>query len=188
MMRSLTRRLLPNLAVIAAALFGISCGEGAAPPFEPQSELMTTEVSTLSRPSQYVLRSTPAVAEAAVVVIDAAGGEVKAGGHILIVPRGAVTAPTAFRMEVLAGSFIQVDLSAVQVSDQAPVSRFPIALRLKLDYKSALAVNEGRLGVAYLVDGTVTGRQQRMPAFVDYSGRFVDGLISHFSTYALIVD
>lgn len=181
-MRFAKQRLITGVMVAAAFLSG-ACGDVVAPPLQQQASLLgSVDVSTL------VLRATPAVAETVVAVIGQDGGEIRAGGHILIVPGGSVAAPTTFTMKVVAGNYIQVDLHATRVSDGAEVTSFPKPVRLKLDYKHAVVVTESRLDVAYLVDGTALGSKQVMSGSVDYNGRYVDALLSHFSLYALIID
>ena len=84
----------------------------------------------------YVLRAVPAVSEVAEVVIDTRGGDIRVGGHTLFVPNGAVAEPTRFRMEVVAGPFVQVSLSAERVADGEAVRTFPNELRLRIKLES----------------------------------------------------
>ena len=181
-MRPITRRLYATVA-LAATMTGVSCADAGSPPLGPQASVLSEAPA-----HPYVLRAVPAAAETAVLVVDAGGGVLRAGGHMLIVPGNAVSQPTEFTMTVLPGLYIQVDLSARLVSDGAVVTRFASELQLKLDYRDGIVANDRRLAVAYLVDDTTLGRRQRMPGSVDAVGRFVTAELTHFSTYAMIVD
>lgn len=178
-MRSTFQRLMAA-AALAVAVIGTSCSDAGVAPTEMQAAQL------MSGP--YVIRATPAESEEAEEVIDWRGGDVRVGGHVLSVPNGAVTEPTRFTVEVVAGPFVQVSLSAKSVANGSPVRTFPIELRLRLNYRDAVVTQEGRLGVAYLVDGTMHGRREATPASVDVFGKFVEARLSHFSTYALVID
>ena len=180
-MRSTTNRLIAAFAAVVVVL-GSGCNDAAT-----TTETLQPAQASLSR-NPLVLRAIPAVEETAVVVIDERGGEVRAGGHMLIVPRDAVEQPTEFTMRVIPGSFVQVDLSAVRVSNGMKVTAFPVDLRLKLNYRNAIVLDEDRLEVAYLVDGTPFGNQEEMNSDVDVNGKWVVGRLRHFSTYAMVVD
>jgi hypothetical protein len=180
-MRSTTNRLIAALAAVVVVM-GSGCDDAA-------TTMETTQApqASLNR-NPLVLRAIPAAEETAVVVIDERGGEVKAGGHMLIVPRDAVEQPTQFTMRVVPGSFVQVDLTAVRVSNGMKVTAFPIDLRLKLNYRSAIVADEDRLEVAYLVDDSPFGNQEELNSEVDVYGKWVTARVRHFSQYAMVVD
>ena len=179
-MRSKLRHLMA-CAALAVVVTGTSCSDM---PVSSPAEMQAANL--LSQP--FVLGVMPAQYQVVEDVIDWQGGDLRVGGHVLFVPNGAVLEPTRFTMEVLAGPFVQVSLHATRVSNGATVSTFPINLRLRMNYRDAIVLQEGRLGVAYLVDNTTLGRRESMPSSVDIHGKWVDARLSHFSTYALVID
>ena len=179
-MRSILRHLMACTALAVVAT-GTSCSDvPVSSPAEMQAVNLLSNV--------YVVRTVPAASEVAEEVIDRQGGDIRVGDHVLFVPNGAVLEPTRFTVEVVAGPFVQVSLHATRVSNGATVSTFPINLRLRLNYRDAIVLQEGRLSIAYLVDNTTLGRRQKMPSNVDVFGKFVEARLSHFSTYALVID
>ena len=135
-----------------------------------------------------VERGTPATRDSVYATIDARGGELRVGGHVMTVPRRAVTEPTVFMMRVLEGNYIHVDLTATTVSTGAEVTRFGTEVRLRLSWADGKVSDHRRLVMAYLVDDAVNGRQELLRTVVDLHGRFIDSRLSHFSQYAIAFD
>jgi hypothetical protein len=181
MLHSVTRRV-GSLLVAALVFAAAGCSDQSRSPLG-----LDAQFSTLTGPV-LVVRTTPAIEETVALVIDSRGGELKSSEHMLVVPRGAVDSPTLFTMKVSSGMHVRVDLSAVRVADGVRVSQFPEAVKLRLSYRNVLRPDEDRLVVTYLQDGSVLGRKTRVGSERDKGNMFVDGMLFHFSAYAMAVD
>lgn len=115
------------------------------------------------------------------VTIGSAGGTMSVNGHSLMVPAGALTEPLTFTMSTVAGSSVEVSLSA-QNQKGAPVTVFASPVQLSLSYSGAKVKNVSALKVAYLVNGVIVAVQ---PSEVDKSQKVVRSWLSHFSDYGI---
>ena len=139
-------------------------------------------------PGTLVERDTPATRDSVFATIDSRGGELRAGGHVMTVPRRAVTEPTVFMMRVLEGNYIHVDLTATTVRTGEEVALFGQEVRLRLSWANGKVSDHRRLVMAYLLDNSTTGRQELLKTIVDVHGRFIDSRLTHFSQYAIAFD
>jgi hypothetical protein len=121
-------------------------------------------------------------------VIGRDGGWLFMGDHILYVAEGAVSGPTRFEMEVRAGEHIMVDLHAYSMTGQ-PVRTFPpYKVYLYMNYREAELANPLDFGVGYLPlenenSPIVPHRVWHFPLWTA-----VVANLTHFSTYALLID
>lgn len=121
-------------------------------------------------------------------VIDRRGGIINAGRHSLFVPAMAVSRNTEFRMEVLAGPSIIVDLSARSVRGGQQVSVFPIPLFLTLSYESLPSdTDEARLRNVFLFEDS-SDYLIPLISWLDTSGKTVSSPITHFSKYGMAIE
>ena len=111
----LFRRLMP---VMVLALVAGACSDLETPTAPVMSAQYAPggPVTRAGGPATLVERATPATRDSVFATIDARGGELRVGGHVMTVPRRAVTEPTVFMMRVLEGNYIHVDLTATTVS------------------------------------------------------------------------
>ena len=190
----LFKRLLPALALALVA--------GACSDLEtPSAPVMTAQygvgngagngngsVTRSGGSSTLVQRDTPAERDSVYATIGVNGGELRAGGHELTIPRRAVTEPTVFMMRVLEGNYIHVELTATNVRTGEEVERFGTEVKLRLSWAEGKVADRRGLVMAYLVDDSVNGRQELLKTVVDVHGRFIDSRLTHLSQYAIAFD
>ena len=133
-----------------------------------------------------VARETDPTVGVVTAVIGENGGALSIGKHLLVVPAGAVSAPTTFVMNKLPGS-IKVDLTATQILPNDIGARgFDKPVRLHLSYENTSNVSTGAdLFIAWRrLDGTV----ERQSSSVDSSGKVVSTNLNHFSIYEIGIE
>jgi hypothetical protein len=118
-------------------------------------------------------------------VIGREGGRLSLGLDELIVPAGAVSAPTVFKMTRQLGPHILVDLKAYDRQTGAVVDTFARPLELRLSYLFARVPQPERLVVLWLKDESSDGELVPMPTRVSTRTRQVIGSLTHFSQYAM---
>lgn len=116
-------------------------------------------------------------------LIGPTGGKVSLLGHVLTVPKGAVTVPTIFTMLVLPTGFIEVELAALLPILGTDVGgSFTKPVTLKLTYKrSPDAIDPARLLIVR-VNGT---EYEPLVSTVNIDAEAVSAKLTHFSKYAM---
>jgi hypothetical protein len=118
-------------------------------------------------------------------IIDANGGSLNIGNHVLTVPAGAVDGPTTFVMSKLVDE-IEVGLTATRLlPNDIGRQGFNVPVRLSLSYANAAEVpaNANQLKVVWVKP---TGQLEVQNSTVDASGEAVVGQLNHFSIYSLM--
>lgn len=120
-------------------------------------------------------------------VIGPSGGRLALELHQLVVPAGAVSRPTVFRMTKTLGPQVRVDLTATDQATGMVVNAFPEPVELWLSYRFARISNAdaGRLVVLWLKDDSASGELVPIPTRVERRTRHVVGELTHFSQYAM---
>jgi hypothetical protein len=120
-------------------------------------------------------------------VIGAAGGRLTLGLHQLMVPAGAVTRPTRFRMSKVFGEQVRIDLTAFNLVTNAAIDSFPRPVELWLSYRFAHISNTELEDVAvlWLKESSEGVEQIPVPTRVERRTKHVVGSLTHFSQYAM---
>jgi hypothetical protein len=115
------------------------------------------------------------------------GGRLTLGLHALVVPKGAVTRPTVFRMTTTFGPQIRVDLTAVDEETGAAVAGFSEPVELWLSYRFVRMSNADlqRVVVLWLKEGSENGELVPVPTRLERRTKHVVGSLTHFSQYAM---
>lgn len=176
-------RFSSMLTVAALALLGLTGCENAVhsvgpEPVAPSLSLETSSDSTLS------IVEGPEETGGVTAMIGPDGGELKLGQQRLIVPAGAVDAPTEFRMKK-SGTKMQVSLTATRVTtNDVGAAGFakPLALIFSYGNAASLPADLSTLSVVWIrADGTL----EAQPTTLDTTAKTVTGEITHFSDYAM---
>jgi hypothetical protein len=152
---------------------------------------LTTESASLytrTTGAHLVSRETPEAGTVTVAIVGRKGGTISAGDHRLEIPRKALSEDVEFRMEVLAGDNIIVNLSARSVSSGDPVSWFSVPLTLVLGYKSVFSTGDvTRLRNVYLY---LDSSSYLVPLLstLDQKNKTISSPISHFSQYGMAIE
>jgi hypothetical protein len=123
-------------------------------------------------------------------VLGSEGGVIGVDGYMLIVPRGAVAAPTRFVFESIPSGFVEVRLTATRVGsdvvNDVGSAGFTTPLLLAFAYEPAGGMPAwARLVVAYV---RPDGKLERVPSGFDPRRRLIVGFLHHFSQYAVASD
>jgi hypothetical protein len=119
-------------------------------------------------------------------VIGTAGGVVTLGKNALLVPSGAVSAPTTFRIQKLDGDHARLHLTASRYGDN-DVGRtgFLKPVRLMMSYEGASNLSSSEaseLRVMYIRPDQLV---EVLPSTVNYYDRWVGTDLRHFSEYGI---
>jgi hypothetical protein len=127
-------------------------------------------------PDIELLRCAPRDYSADAAIIGPAGGILHAGGHELVIPKGALDHEELIKMEAPTSSLVDVRFEPHGL-------QFQHSAELKLSYKGCVRPTSADLLVAYLGLGN---QVLELPPSVDVkSGDEVDADIDHFSRYAI---
>ncbi len=119
----------------------------------------------------------------ATALIGAEGGTITLGEHRLTVPAGAVSAPTAFTVQIVDEKYITVLLTAIQGTLDIGEQGFAKPVQLTLSYSTATEpVDESRLLVLWIKDD---GTFEAQPTTVDTAAKRVRADLGHFSGYTI---
>ncbi len=177
-MRSIGR--LPSVALVLLAALAASCDRADAP---TTSGALTPRSASVSTGGWQILQATRTQATAsATVLVGSAGGTISVNGHVLTINKGSVTKPTYFTMTTVAGTAIEVALSAKDAASGLPVLVFAVPVRLGLSYASAKPSDASRLKVAWIVNSSVVAVQ---PSQVDKSKKLVLSDLYHFTQWTI---
>ena len=184
---SARQRLLPGLSVACATMLMLAACDAretmapSAPVGEPSHDYVYTYGTF-----QLVGSGTWNVVKLSNThVIGREGGRLSLGLDELIVPAGAVSAPTVFKMTRQLGPHILVDLNAYDRQTGAVVDTFTQPLELRLSYLFARVPQPERLVVLWLKDESSDGELVPMPTRVSTRTKQVIGSLMHFSQYAM---
>lgn len=169
-------------------------GDAVAPDLSPR-EAVHSDGTVPAQPYTIARGNVPhQVRTDAQVIQPAAGGDVGVAGNVLIVPKGATTAPTLFEMtlspvEVDGTTKLKVDLRAYAQDAQGNYTvdvgargfLKPLKLRLSYEYMVDKA-NENQLQVVWVKPD---GSQELYPTTVDKSLKRIHTQLSHFSDYGV---
>ena len=127
-------------------------------------------------PEIELLRCAPKEFAGDAAIIGPSGGTLLAGGHELVIPKGALDHEELITMEAPTSSLVDVRFEPHGLQFQQPVS-------LKLSYKGCVRPTIADLLVAYLDQGN---RILELPPSIDRkSADEVEAEIEHFSRYAV---
>ena len=189
------------LALVCTVVFS-ACGDAGTPTdiapsydkkaVEPPRDFVTLISGQLKLPAGAMPFAT--------ATIGAAGGSVTLNGlpkdgqptfHRIVVPAGAVNAPTLFVIQLSSSSAIDVDLFAFRQNSHGKMNNVgelgflkPVYLELSFAWATS-PVDPARLHVGYLVGNRV---RERMPTQANAHARKVIGELRHFSRYAVLAD
>jgi hypothetical protein len=124
------------------------------------------------------------------------GGYIFTNGHVLVVPEGAVTEPTYFKIQALNVAStdtvpVEVELKAYRYSSTGEVvdvgaAGFNKPVYLAMSYQWAQETFSLGLSGATVVWITAPGQAEEVRTrTVDYDGKWIVAELSHFSAYAL---
>jgi hypothetical protein len=169
---------LPMLALMTACTMDTTTPEPVvAPSHDYTLNLGTYQLVRTSRTTFEVSNTN---------IIGPAGGVLDLGLHQLVVPRGAVTGLTRFKMATKFGNNVIVDLTATDLATGRPVTQFPVELQLKLSYL-LLGVSRSeaqRLTIVWLHDGSVEPVKTTLQPMQYYAVGWID----HFSRFAMAMN
>lgn len=118
-------------------------------------------------------------------VIDQNGGELRLGKNSLVVPAGAVDAPTTFTM-TRADDEIRFDLTATRLLlNDVGAQGFLKPVRLKLSYHDASNVSSSNEGTLRILWEKGDGSFEAQQSFVETGIKSVTANLNHFSIYTL---
>lgn len=166
-------------AVLASGL--VACQDGAMPMGpDAASSIATPQASA----AWAVVSDRNSGIGGVTAVIGSEGGELKLGNQSLVVPAGAVDAPTVFRMRK-SSEALRVELTATRVTPNdvgsAGFAR-PLTLNFRYGHAASLPGDPSDLQIVWVrPDGTF----EPQPTDVDEVARVVSGQIDHFSEYAM---
>ena len=120
-------------------------------------------------------------------IIGPNGGQLTLGLHELVIPEGAVTKPTVFRMSKKMGPHILVDLEARDQKSGQEIDAFAQSVELRLSYKFVplTGAELNRMAILWLRQGSETGELVPVPTHIDRKHKQLIGSLTHFSRYAM---
>ena len=120
-------------------------------------------------------------------IIGPNGGQLTLGLHELLIPEGAVSKPTVFRMSKKMGPHILVDLEAREHKSGLVVQTFahPVELRLSYKFVPITGAELNRMAILWLKQGSENGELVPVPTRIDRKHKQLVGSLTHFSRYAM---
>lgn len=197
-----TTRWMTTAALVVAALAGCSDAPGPAEVTEEPKAVSPYDTGPTIQTAMAYVQATGATlastesedfGDVATAIIGENGGTLRAGNHTLVIPPGAVGEKTWFRMEVVSGANILVDLSAREVDDgqvdhDDPVYKFARPLNLILSYEKVLSNSEvERLRNVYLF---LDSSRYLIPleSKINREDKTISSPIEHFSRYGMAIE
>lgn len=175
------RNILSVLAIAALAFTACDSADQLSGPGRSNDYSVTTN-------DYSPITNSGTVSSSGSAIITSSGGVVTAGGHYLVVSAGAVSQPTLFQISVV-GSNAHVKLQAFQGNKwRQEIHTFSAAVTLTLSYANYFSGDASRLKIAYLIDGTETGRLEYVTSTVDTVNRTVTATLPHFSDYSVVTN
>jgi hypothetical protein len=198
----MNHRWLKPLGFVALAmtLVTASCDNGSInSPVAPEARVttpstsfsapMTPQASIVDPSGYHIVPATNGPLISLSNVLGVLGGTLNLGGHKLVVPTGAVTAPTLFTMISLPTNSIQVHLSALQINLLGIIDiggkGFLKPVSLSLSYDNAIGVTDpSHLRIAELKsDGTLG---VILPVTVNATAKTITAQLPHFSSWIVV--
>jgi hypothetical protein len=164
-------RLLSIVAGLLAAAFVAGCSDEATGPSTPALAVAGALPVTITRCSQ------PYGATSG--WIGPKGGRLKAGGHYLNVPAGALSAPTFITMETPAG-----DIGHVVFGPEGLTFNRNYPVHLVMSYQDCSLTPGTVLEVGYVSESLMLLEKQ--PSASDPTTLTVDARLTHFSDYVIL--
>ena len=164
-------RVISIVACLLAATLIASCSDEATAPSTPAFALAGTRSPTITRCDQ------PYGATSG--WIGPKGGRLKAGGHVLNVPMGALSAPTFITMETPSGNIGHVVFGPEGLTFD---KRYPA--HLVMSYQNCLVAPDATQLVAYTSQSLKILETQ--PSVSDPATQTVDAKLIHFSDYVIL--
>jgi hypothetical protein len=115
-------------------------------------------------------------------IIGLDGGLLTLQNHSLLVPPGAVTQPTTFRMELVPNRLVMVDLEATRRGRDVGADGFGTPVTLTLSYKDADVRDPSKL---FILRYNENGEHERLPSVVNTTNKTVSAQLDHFSRYCM---
>lgn len=178
----MTRRWLSLVAILAIVTASAACD---GPRNAPTSSVVAPRAEVVTS-NGYTLFTTDVGWEDGEItrsaVIDQNGGKVSFQASSLVVPAGAVTGPTTFRVTFYNAPYMRAQMTA-QAADGSLVTTFPVPLTLTLSYaRSKTPIPDpSRIAIFWVDNGVVLETQA---SSVDVQGKKVIARITHFSEYS----
>lgn len=197
MFSMLKRRSAVLVLLVATLAWGCD-----ATPTEPTSKLEPVEVEATSgnllggllgtvfdvvrTTTRLVGTVVEVVGDVGEALIGPVGGVLEVGDHDLTVPAGAVPHPATFRMEVLEGYTIGVELLATdpETGENVGEKGFLRPVQLALSYANA-DIKHRHIDRLVIVRVHEDGTREVLPSRVDKESRQVTADLDHFSKYVL---
>jgi hypothetical protein len=183
MARNMISKLALSAVFAVAALTGCQNGDALVAPDASRPAGLASSAASSSNGWEVVEDTTSATGGVS-LVIGAEGGELSLGKQRLIVPAGAVDAPTTFRMKK-GDSRLKVTLTATRsTTNDVGSAGFAKPLTLVFGYGNAASLpgDPADISVVWIKeDGTF----EPQPTVVDTEAKTVSGEIEHFSDYAM---
>lgn len=165
-----TRLFSIVVGVLAATLIA-ACSDEATAPSTPALAVAGTRQSTITRCNQpYGLTA---------AWIGPQGGRLKAGGHTLFVPTGALSVPTFITMETPSGN-----VGHVVFSPEGLTFNQTYPAHLVMSYQNCLVPPDATQQVAYTTASLRILETQ--PSVTDPVNLTVDAKLFHFSDYVIL--
>lgn len=180
------RNTIRTFVLLGLVAFGLTGCEGALPVVGPEGRVEVEAPSSLSAAggAWQVVEIAHSMRGVVSATIGAEGGQLVLGDIRLVVPAGAVEAPTKFKMKKADG-YLRVSLTASRFSPNDVGSKgFLEPLTLSFDYANSAVLQDDASSYA-VVWIKPDGSFEPQPTTVDAEATVVHGSITHFSDYAM---
>ena len=177
-----------SLAALALmlALTGCESASDSGLLLEPKHEQEQVLISWKFGNGYTVVRETEESVGSVQAVIGSAGGMLALGKHLLLVPEGAVTSPTTFRITKQDGDHVRLHLSASRYGDNDVGTRgFLKPVRLMLSYEGAANLSQADIDEMRVMYIRPDQKIEPLPSLVNYYDRWVGSDLRHFSEYGI---
>jgi hypothetical protein len=181
----LRRSLLSTLALMLA-LTGCESASDSGLLLEPKHEQEQVLISWKYGNGYTVVAETEETVGSVEGVIGSAGGVLALGKHLLVVPEGAVTGPTTFRITKQDGDHVRLHLKASRYGDNDVGARgFLKPVRLMLSYEGASNLSQADIDAMRVMYIREDQKVEALPSLVNYYDRWVGTDLRHFSEYGI---
>ena len=181
----LRRSSLAALA-LTVALAGCETSSDSGLLLEPKHEQEQVLISWKFGNGYKVVRETEESVGSVEAKIDRHGGMLSLGKHLLLVPPGAVSAPTTFSFSKSDGDHVRIHLTASRHGDNDVGKRgFARPVRLMLSYEGAANLSPADLEGMRVIYIREDQKVEPLPSLVNYHDRWVGSDLRHFSEYGI---
>jgi hypothetical protein len=176
------------VAVMVAVTAGTGCDQIDNTPLATDLSLQASVGNGRKAGIRLAQAQTQQAAQTVTEQIGRDGGWISIGNHHLYVGPNAVNNPTRFVMTLREGEHFVIDLHAYRPNGNV-VSTFPSGkVFLYMTYQEAVMEPSDRFGIGYLPTDTPEGGIEPQYVFQYPQYNAVGTMLTHFSSYALIVD